>query len=74
MFLSGGVEFSTQNLLQKGHPFILRRLTGNLGTSTESSRAAKLLTPEQANEKVKNWVAAHPGWKTTGKAIEARIL
>src|SRR6266404_5594807 len=25
VFLSGEVEFSTQNLLQKGHPFILRR-------------------------------------------------
>jgi len=24
------VEFSTQNLLQKGHPFILRRVTGHV--------------------------------------------
>jgi len=29
-FLSVGVEASTQTLLQKGRPFILRRVTGDL--------------------------------------------
>jgi hypothetical protein len=29
-FLSVGVEASTQTLLQKGRPFILRRLTGDV--------------------------------------------
>jgi hypothetical protein len=30
VFLSGGVEASTQTLLQKGRPFILRRITGDV--------------------------------------------
>src|SRR5713101_10037488 len=29
-FLSGGVELNTQNLLHKGRPFILRRVTGHV--------------------------------------------
>jgi hypothetical protein len=29
VFLSGGFEASTQTLLHKGRPFILRRITGN---------------------------------------------
>ena len=37
MFLSGGVEFSTQNLLQKGRPFILRRVTGQVGICPETT-------------------------------------
>jgi hypothetical protein len=34
VFLSGGFEASTQTLLHKGRPFILRRVTGKVRTGT----------------------------------------
>jgi hypothetical protein len=37
VFLSGGFEASTQTLLHKGRPFILRRVTGKVRTRVAMS-------------------------------------